>query len=1508
MEVHRQAEESPVLTGQYVRRICQRGTSRYKRAKYIRADRRILDLPALRWRCCSALLARLRSCAMLTDRDRRKQISIRGIAQVENVANMKKTFNQHLHFTMIKDRNVATPRDYYFSLAHTVRDYLVSRWIRTQQHYHEKDPKRVYYLSLEFYMGRTLSNTMLNLGIQATCDEAMYQLGLDIEELQEIEEDAGLGNGGLGRLAACFLDSMATLGVAAYGYGLRYEYGIFKQAIRGGMQVEEPDDWLRFGNPWEKARPEYMLPINFYGRVIKDDKGQSHWIDTMLIFAMPYDTPVPGYQNNVVNTLRLWSAKAENHFNLTFFNDGDYIQAVLDRNSAENITRVLYPNDNFFEGRELRLKQQYFLVAATLQDIVRRFRNYRDSKGNLRSFDCFPDKVAIQLNDTHPSLAIPELVRLLVDVEGLPWDKAWDICIRTFAYTNHTVLPEALERWPVSLLGHLLPRHLEIIYEINQKFLDQVVRRWPKDMDRLRRMSLVEEADQFGEKRINMAHLCIVGSHAINGVAALHSEILRNTVFHDFYEFYPDRFQNKTNGITPRRWLLLSNPSLADIVAERIGESWITDLSHLSQLKQYADNTGFLESLRRVKQENKMRAVQWLADVYKIEVNPSSMFDIQVKRIHEYKRQLLNLMHVITMYNRIKKDPSVPVVPRSVMIGGKAAPGYHMAKQIIRLINAVADVINNDPVVGDKLKLIYLENYRVTLAEKIIPAADLSQQISTAGTEASGTGNMKFMLNGALTIGTLDGANVEMAEEMGRENIFIFGMTVQEVEALQAKGYNANDYIQKNPELKQIIEQIETGFFTPNNPDMFRDVANVLRNHDRFLLCADYEAYIKCQDEVNKTFMDTPRWLRMSLYNIASSGKFSSDRTIKDYCKEIWNVPTTLERLPAPFEGPAASENVTRVEPTPTRQPPIQSSFPHIKHVGSGSPTRQRADQIDVSEEPSDRTAMRLLHGLAVVRYKPLLSSDAIELRGAVLRGNKAAIFDALEWLLRRVDEAEKRLYLAKFLVPIQIPVEFSQDVELEQLCRQCDQLTEEFKEVHREYERSRQLAESGGSVHQDVEAMESERDVISRRVGRLKKQAELVPNSGEMFEACCQLRTQLERLNELSHMREELTTTIRNVDQKLVRLEQSIDFYRKKNDAVKPEDMIRQLEEEVNVLEYLNKEKLPSDIAERGETLRRLQLMAAQKSDGPFDLDDVRYQLRCTEEEIEQLREQLNEKTAGSEHSLSLYRQQAMKIRQQKRETADLLQEAKSQLETARQELEICEREKSSHPLMDNLAVSKNGKEEAVCGELEQLRSERRLLTGMQESLSSQLTAEQGDDGELKLLAKEFAGSSDEQRLAMLEAAKADLAKAEKDTKELYGKFRQRTENLRELQEEHAVKKLQHNAQIAKSELQYIGLQQEISALEEQVKAKNQEIDRLRDDLSVVEPRLDELRNLNSAGMESRYQLATDQLHAVQMEGKALRDEQQKLRKLDERIKERERFWKAALLLMECKKKCWKS
>ncbi|KAF5285496.1 hypothetical protein FQA39_LY16621 [Lamprigera yunnana] len=836
-----------------------------------------------------------------SDSDRRKQISVRGIAEIEDVNQIKKSFNRHLHYTLVKDRNVATPRDYYFALAHTVRDHLVSRWIRTQQHYYETDPKRVYYLSLEYYMGRSLQNTMINLGIQTSCDEALYQLGLYIEELENIEEDAGLGNGGLGRLAACFLDSMATLGMAAYGYGIRYEYGIFAQKIVNGEQREEPDDWLRFGNPWEKARPEYMIPVHFYGNVESTPQGKK-WVNTQSVYALPYDNPIPGYNNNVVNTLRLWSAKSPVEFDLKYFNDGDYIQAVLDRNLAENISRVLYPNDNVFEGKELRLKQEYFMCAATLKDIIRRFKAAKFGKTDpvRTNFDLFPDKVAIQLNDTHPSLAIPELMRILMDIEGLSWDRAWDITTKTCAYTNHTVLPEALERWPTSMLENILPRHMEIIYHINFLHLKEVEKKWPGDWDKLRHLSLIEED---GEKRVNMANLSIVGSHAVNGVARIHSEIIKQDIFRDFYELTPEKFQNKTNGITPRRWLLLCNPGLADLISDKIGEDWIVHLNQLKQLKEFANDPKFQRAVMVVKNENKLKLASLLEKEYGVKINPNSLFDIQVKRIHEYKRQLLNCLHIITLYNRIKKNPTAKIVPRTVMIGGKAAPGYYVAKKIIKLINSVGNVVNNDPIVGDKLKVIYLENYRVTLAEKIIPAADLSEQISTAGTEASGTGNMKFMLNGALTIGTLDGANVEMAEEMGNDNIFIFGMTVEQVEELKRKGYNAYDYYNSNPEIKQVIDQIQNGFFSPGNPDEFKDIADILLKWDRFYLLADYEAYINAQEEVNRAYEDECKWAKMSIHNIASSGKFSSDRTIIDYGRDIWGVEPNYNKLPAPHES-----------------------------------------------------------------------------------------------------------------------------------------------------------------------------------------------------------------------------------------------------------------------------------------------------------------------------------------------------------------------------------------------------------------------------------------------------------------------------------------------------------------------------------------------------------------------------------------------------------------------------
>uniref|UniRef100_A0A671KTR7 Alpha-1,4 glucan phosphorylase n=1 Tax=Sinocyclocheilus anshuiensis TaxID=1608454 RepID=A0A671KTR7_9TELE len=741
----------------------------------------------------------------LTDQEKRKQISVRGLAGVENVAELKTNFNRHLHFTLVKDRNVATKRDYYFALAHTVRDHLVGRWIRTQQHYYEKDPKK----------------------------------------------------------------------------------------IVNGWQAEEADDWLRYGNPWEKARPEYMRPVHFYGRVEHHPDGVK-WVDTQVVLALPYDTPVPGYRNNIVNTMRLWSAKAPCEFHLKDFNVGGYIQAVLDKNLAENISRVLYPNDNV-----RRVHTWYFVVAATLQDIIRRFKASKFGSTEVVRMDLttLPDKVAIQLNDTHPAMAIPELMRILMDDEKLSWDTAWDITVCTCAYTNHTVLPEALERWPVDLFQNLLPRHLEIIYEINRRHLERISALYPGDHDRLRRMSLVEED---GQKKINMAHLCIVGSHAVNGVAQIHSDIIKDTVFKDFYDVDPQKFQNKTNGITPRRWLVMCNPGLAEVIAERIGEDYIRDLSQMKNLLKFVDDDAFIRDIAKVKQESKMKFAMHLEEQYKVKINPHSMFDVQVKRIHEYKRQLLNCLHIITLYNRIKKEPNKAWTPRTIMIGGKAAPGYHTAKMIIKLITAIGEVVNNDSVVGVRLKVIFLENYRVTLAEKVIPAADLSEQISTAGTEASGTGNMKFMLNGALTIGTMDGANVEMAEEAGEENLFIFGMRVKDVEALDKKGYDAMEYYNRIPELKQVMDQISGGFFSPGEPDQFKDIVKMLMHHDRFKVFADYEDYIKCQEKVSALYKNTKEWTKMVIHNIAGCGKFSSDRTIAQYAREIWDMEPSLEKIAAP--------------------------------------------------------------------------------------------------------------------------------------------------------------------------------------------------------------------------------------------------------------------------------------------------------------------------------------------------------------------------------------------------------------------------------------------------------------------------------------------------------------------------------------------------------------------------------------------------------------------------------
>ncbi|CAF1046154.1 unnamed protein product, partial [Rotaria sordida] len=644
---------------------------------------------------------------------RPRQLSIRDIPMLENVQEVKKIFNRHLHFTVAKDRDIATSHDYYTTVAYTVRDHLIGRWIRTNQHHFENDEKRVYYFSLEFHMGRALSNCLINLGIEDTVNEALSQMGLNLEELEELEPDAALGNGGLGRLAACFLDSMATLGFAGYGYGLRYDYGIFAQKIQDGYQIEYPDSWLKFGTPWEIGRPEHLIPINFYGKVIDDENGKKKWIDTEIIHAMPYDAPTPGYNNNIVNTLRLWSAKARGEFNFQFFNAGDYIRAVAEESLAENITRVLYPNDNFDEGKILRLKQEYFLVSASLQDIIRRFKNSKifSNKNKKIDFTYFPEKTAIQLNDTHPALTVAELIRLLIDEENLEWNQAFDITKKVIAFTNHTLLPEALERWPIDMFKKLLPRHFQIITDINSHHLDLVRKKWPDDEERVKRMSIIG-----GEKQVvNMGYLSVVGSHVVNGVAQLHSNLLKSTIFKDFYELNPEKFQNKTNGITPRRWLLTCNPDLSELISSKIGDDWITDLRELSKLRNYIDNEQFIHDLQQVKLENKKRLVKVLENDFKVKVNPNTMFDIQVKRIHEYKRQLLNCLHVITLYNRIKDNPNIDIVPRTVIFSGKSAPGYPTAKLIIKLICNVARTVSDDPAVGERLKVIFLENYRVSL-------------------------------------------------------------------------------------------------------------------------------------------------------------------------------------------------------------------------------------------------------------------------------------------------------------------------------------------------------------------------------------------------------------------------------------------------------------------------------------------------------------------------------------------------------------------------------------------------------------------------------------------------------------------------------------------------------------------------------------------------------------------------------------------------------------------------
>jgi starch phosphorylase len=799
------------------------------------------------------------------------------------------SFANHLEYSLSKDQYSATKRDLYQSLALASRDRLIERWIRTQQKYYTEDVKRVYYLSAEYLMGRLLISNLLNLGIYEESRKAMADLHIDLDELAMEEPDMGLGNGGLGRLAACFVDSMATLQLPAYGYGIRYEFGIFDQVIRNLGQVELTENWLKYGNPWEIARPEYTFTVHYYGRVKQtvtpDGDLKSEWVDTSDVIGVAYDIPIPGYGNNTVNTLRLWAARASKEFDLDYFQHGDYLKAVEEKNISENLSKVLYPSDDFYAGRELRLKQQYFFVSCSVKDIIRRYLVNHDT------FDAFPDKVAIHLNDTHPSLAVAELMRLFIDRYGMTWETAWDLTTRTCAYTNHTLLSEALEKWPASMLENLLPRHLQIIYEINRRFLRDVSVRFMGDSKRLRRMSLIEEEP---EKRVRMAHLAIVGSHSVNGVAELHSRLLRERELKDFDELYPGRFSNKTNGITPRRWLLAANPGLSALISRHIGDAWITNLSELKKIEPLVEDEEFRRQWQQVKRANKERLALLARKLTGFGVDPNSIFDIQVKRIHEYKRQLLNILHVIFLWLKLKEEADFQLHPRTFLFGGKAAPSYRTAKMIIRLICHVAEMINRDTSTNQIIKVLFLPNYRVTLAEVIYPGADVSEQISTAGYEASGTSNMKFALNGAVTIGTLDGANIEIMEEVGPENLFIFGLTAEEVTNLRPS-YNPRDYYLGNPALKQAIDLVRNGFFSPEEPDLFHPLIDLLLTEDRYLVLADFEAYHRCQMEVEQLYRDPTRWVKASICNVARIGKFSSDRTILEYNREIWQAaPLTI--------------------------------------------------------------------------------------------------------------------------------------------------------------------------------------------------------------------------------------------------------------------------------------------------------------------------------------------------------------------------------------------------------------------------------------------------------------------------------------------------------------------------------------------------------------------------------------------------------------------------------------
>jgi starch phosphorylase len=787
---------------------------------------------------------------------------------------------------------IATRHDYYLATAYTVRDWVLRQWVKTASTYFAKESRTVAYLSAEFLIGPQLGKNLISLGIYDDARKAAASLGQDLDELLDQEEEPGLGNGGLGRLAACYMESMATLQIPAIGYGIRYEFGIFKQEIQDGWQVEKSDRWLRLGYPWEVTRPEIAFEVQLGGHTepYTDTAGRFcvRWVPERVVMGTPCDTLVQGYKVPTVNLLRLWKAEAHESFDFQAFNVGDYYRAVDKKIVSENITKVLYPNDEPAAGKQLRLEQQYFFVSCSLQDMIRIFLQRE------KSLDRFAEKYVVQLNDTHPTIGIAELMRLLIDVHHIEWEAAWQITSKVFAYTNHTLLPEALEKWPLSLFGRVLPRHLEIIYEINRRFLDEVQKRFPGDADKLARMSLIEEGR---ERQVRMAHLACVGSRAINGVAALHTRLLAETVLKDFYDLWPEKFSNKTNGVTLRRFMLLSNPGLSRLISDAIGDRWVRDSSRLVGIQKFAEDPAFVEQWRAVKHANKTRLAQAIEAASEIRTDPETMFDVQVKRIHEYKRQHLNVLHAITLYHRLKSNPRLELTPRTIVFGGKAAPGYFMAKLIIKLINSVAEVVNRDRDLHDRLKIAFFPNFSVKTSHGIYPGADLSEQISTAGTEASGTGNMKFALNGALTIGTLDGANVEIRDEVGAENFFLFGLTAEEVRARKAAKYRPRELYEHDPDLRAAIDLISSGTFSHGDREMFQPLVSSLLDHDPFLVLADYAAYVECQEEVGEAYQEHDRWTRMSILNVARMGKFSSDRAIDEYCRDIWHVQPVRPNL-----------------------------------------------------------------------------------------------------------------------------------------------------------------------------------------------------------------------------------------------------------------------------------------------------------------------------------------------------------------------------------------------------------------------------------------------------------------------------------------------------------------------------------------------------------------------------------------------------------------------------------